>query len=93
MPRAHSKNQRKQPRLTNVGIAFTIWLREPIGHCCNSSSVRAKAIHLLWQPRRRSEILKVAVRGVSEIDITIARVDRDVVERIELPAKKVVEDD
>ncbi len=47
-------------------------------------------VHLDWKDRCRSKVLKVAIQRIRKVDVLVARVDGDVVERVELAAVKVV---
>ena len=62
--------------------------------CCypNYACRLVEPPHLFRQCWGRSEILSIPICGISEIYLAVAGVDGDIVERVELPAKEIVED-
>ena len=52
-----------------------------------------QSIDLIWQPGDRTEVLKVPVQRVCEVDVSIARVDSHIIERVELTTEVVVDED
>ncbi len=68
MPKSEYSNQR------------TIRQGEAIGHNAERTSHHVETIDLIPQPGLRAEVLIVAVQGVGEVNVLVARVDRDVVQ-------------
>jgi hypothetical protein len=74
-----------------VSTSLTIRQSEVISHDCDSASLEVVAVDLIAQAGRRAEVLQEAVKGVGEVQLSIAGVDDNVVERVELATKIVVE--
>lgn len=66
---------------------------EPVCNHPNDASIHVEPVDLVRKPRGRPEILQIAVDDIGEIELLVARVDRDVVERVELTTKEIIEDD
>jgi len=49
-------------------------------------------VHLVLQPRSRAEVVGLAIGRIGEIHVEVLGVNRKIVERVELPAKIVVQD-
>ena len=71
---------------------LAVWHIEAICHNRHSPRGLVKPPHLLWHSRWWPEVLHIAVCRVCEVDLSIAGVDGDVVERVELTPKEVVKD-
>ena len=71
----------------------TVGKNKVIGDNSQCTSVRVQTVYLVPQPWFGSEVLIVAVEGVSEVDVLVTWVDGDVVEGVELPPKVVVHED
>lgn len=69
----------------------TIRLTEPISHNREGTRVIIIPIYLMWKPFSRSEILKTSIDGIREVYILILWVKSDVIQRVELAAKIVVD--
>lgn len=52
-----------------------------------------QSIDLIWQPGDRTEVLKVPVQRVCEVDVPVARIDRYIVKRVKLTTEVVVDED
>jgi hypothetical protein len=70
---------------------LTIRLVEAIRSDTHQAGLLVESINLVRQSRCRSEVLQVAIGDVGEVDLLGLGIDRYVVERIELSAKVVVE--
>lgn len=64
---------------------------EVVSNNCGSTGLEVVAVHLVPQTRNRTEVLEVAVKGVREVEITVLGADNQVVQRVELTTKVVVE--
>lgn len=62
-----------------------------IGHNGQRAGRRVQTVHLVRQTRFRPKVLPVAILGIGEVYFTVARVHRDIVQGVELPAKIVVD--
>ena len=71
----------------------TIWVIKPIRDNGYSTSLGVQTVDLILQTRDGSEILNPAIDSVREIDIFALGMNCDVVQRVELPTKVVVEKD
>lgn len=81
-------------KTTNHSVSMpTIRHVEPICNHPNDASIHVEPVDLVRKPRGRPEILQIAVDDIGEIELLVARVDRDVVERVELTTKEIIEDD
>lgn len=76
-----------------MSASLTIGQGEVVSDDCDSAGLEVVAIDLVAQAGRRAKILQEAVEGVGEVQLSVAGVDDDVVERVELAAKIVVEKD
>lgn len=83
--------------ISNIGLLAirgkcdSVGVLDSIGYNGDSTGVEVVTVHLLLNARVGTEGLDIAVDCVSEVEITVHRVDNKVIERIELAAKKVVE--
>lgn len=62
---------------------------------CNngySSSGIVESVDLISQSGDRSEVLEIAVQCVGEVDILVSWVDRDIIQRVELPSEIIVDE-
>jgi hypothetical protein len=59
----------------------------------NGSGSLVEPVHLVGESRCRSEVLQVSIRHVCKVELLVARVHGDVVQRIKLAAPVVVQDD
>lgn len=70
----------------------TIWSNEAVGDYSDGHGGRIETIHLVRQTGLGSEILPIPVCDVGKVYLAIDRVDRNVVERVELPSVVVVDE-
>lgn len=83
--------------ISNIGLLAiggkcdSVGVRHSISYNGGSTGVEVVTVHLLLNARVGAEGLDIAVDCVSEVEITIHRVDNKVIERAELAAKEVVE--
>lgn len=72
---------------------LTIGQSEVVGDNRDSAGLEVIAVNLVAQARRRAKVLQEAVEGIGEVQFSITGVDDNVVERVELATKIVVEED
>ena len=70
--------------------SLTVRLIEPVRNDTDQSGDCVKPVYLVGKPWGWPEVLQEAVRDVGEVDLLVTWIDRDVVERVELPAEVVV---
>jgi len=75
----------------DLNSELTVWLVRPVCYDSHQPGLLVESVNLVRQPRRWPEVLQVSVRHVREVQLLVLRVDRDVVERVELSAKVVVQ--
>lgn len=68
----------------------TIWGDKGVGHNGQRAGLGVQAIQLVRQTRLRAEVLPVPVLSVREVDVAVAWVHRDIVQRVKLPPEVVV---
>lgn len=71
----------------------TVRMIEIICYNCHCTSVGVESVDLVLEARGRTEILDPAIDCVGEVNLFVLRMDRYIVERVELAAKVVVEND
>ena len=72
---------------------LTIRGSKAVGYDSQSPSRRIKTIDLITQAWLRTEVLPVAIHGISEIDMAVTWIYGDVVDGVELPPEVVVHED
>lgn len=72
---------------------LTVGQSEVIGDNGDRSRLKIVAVDLVAEAWGRAKVLQKAVEGVGKIQLSIAGVDVDVVERVELATEIVVEQD
>jgi len=77
-------------RLSSSEYSHTIRLVEPVRRDRQRARRRIESVDLRWQAGERTEGLKIAVLGIREVEVAVARVDRDIVEGVELAAVVIV---
>lgn len=58
----------------------------------NDASIHVEPVDLVGEPRGRPKILQISVGDIGKVELFVARIDRDVVERVELTAKVIIKD-
>lgn len=76
-----------------MGGGLAIGQGKIISDDSDSARLEVVAVYLVAQARRRAKVLQVAVEGVGEVQLSITGVDDNIVERVELTAEVVVEED
>lgn len=77
-----------------MSTGLTIEQSEVVGDNCGSAALEVVAVDLVAQTGRRAEVLQEAVEGIDEVRFSITGgVDANVVERVELAAKIIIEED
>lgn len=76
-----------------MSTSLTIGQSEVVSDDCDSAALKVVAVDLVAQAGRRAEVLQEAVEGIGEVQFSITRVDDNIVERVELATKIVVEED
>jgi hypothetical protein len=84
--------QRSRTASSDAGAGLTVGHDEAVGHNTNRARLLVEAIHLPRQTDFGAEVVGETVAGVGEVDLVVAGVDDDVVERVELAAMVVVEE-
>lgn len=72
-------------------ISLTIGQGEVVSDDCDGAGLEVVPVDLVPQAGRRAEVLQEAVEGIGEVQLSVAGVDVDVVERVELATEVVVE--
>lgn len=75
------------------GTELTIGGNEVVRDHSQRAGLGVQAVDLVPQTRLRAEVLPVSVLRVGEVDVSIATVHSDVIERVELSAEVVVDKD
>ena len=69
----------------------TIGQIKAISDNSDCTSRRVEPVDLVGQSRRGSEVLEISIERVGKIDVSITRIDRHIIERVELAAEVVVD--
>lgn len=83
--------------ISNIGLLAirgecdSVGVLHSISHNGGSTGVEVVTVHLLSNTRVGTEGLDKAVDCISEVEITVDRVDNKIIERVELATKEVVE--